>query len=422
VARAHHAKDASRPRVDLDPSIPEHDEDAALACVRALVEADRVRRAPPPAPWSCNAWVVRWFAARRERGQSSVENDRYRWAKWIAPHIGTKEPRAVTRRDVEHIRDALDRALRAYNREGKGPGRLAPKTAKNIWGVLVSAFKEMQDSKDRALIAPTQSPTSNVRPPDRGASRRKPFIYPSEAQALFACEEVPLEWRRLHAVALLTYARPGELRVLTRGDVDLDRGLISITKAWDYGAECVKPPKTRSGVRDVPIEATLLPLLTAMCDSLEDADLLLPLLSSADEDKFAQMTRVHLKAAGVTRRALFPEASSVTEMPVTFRAWRDTGITWLAITGLEPAKLKRRAGHSGYGTTDGYIKAAESFEAGFGDVFAPLPAGLVGSPGRNPAEVSATRKGYATNRRENERASECAGRDLNPYESYPTGT
>jgi integrase len=83
--------------------------------------------------------------------------------------------------------------------------------------------------------------------------RRKTFLYPKEAAALLACNDVPREWREIYAVALYTYLRPGELRVLTWADVDLDVPHFHVTMAWDYTAKDdepkTKPPKTRNGVR-----------------------------------------------------------------------------------------------------------------------------------------------------------------------------
>jgi hypothetical protein len=39
-------------------------------------------------------------------------------------------------------------------------------------------------------------------------------------------------------------------------------------------------------------------------------------------------------------------------------------------------KIKQRAGHTTFQTTEGYIREAEAVRQGFGDVFPTLPAGL----------------------------------------------
>jgi len=58
---------------------------------------------------------------------------------------------------------------------------------------------------------------------------------------------------------------------------------------------------------------------------------------------------------------------------------RATGITWLAVAGLDATKIQRRAGHTTIETTMGYIREAESFAGeAFGQPFPPLPAELLG--------------------------------------------
>jgi hypothetical protein len=57
-------------------------------------------------------------------------------------------------------------------------------------------------------------------------------------------------------------------------------------------------------------------------------------------DKFpAKLFRDHLKAADVTRPRLF--ADTATLLQVNFRSLRDSGITWLALAGLDVGKLQR---------------------------------------------------------------------------------
>jgi hypothetical protein len=72
-------------------------------------------------------------------------------------------------------------------------------------------------------------------------------------------------------------------------------------------------------------------------------------------------------------------------MHVGFRSWRDTGITWLALAGVDVAKMQRRAGHDNITTTIGYVKTAEDVAGTIGDPFPPLPACLV-SP--DPIDVA----------------------------------
>src|SRR5690606_17339349 len=134
---------------------------------------------------------------------------------------------------------------------------------------------------------------------------------------LMACEAVPIEWRELHALAAFTYLRPGELRELRWMDVDLEHGTINVTRAWDSREGRVKPPKSRNGVRTVPIEPSLLPLLRRLHRKANVEALVAPLLANTPEDDVAELTRAHLRAAGLTRPALFVDTA--TSVQANFR-------------------------------------------------------------------------------------------------------
>jgi len=124
----------------------------------------------------------------------------------------------------------------------------------------------------------------------------------------------------------------------------------------------------------------------ARTGSVDASELLTPIVSQRSEFERAHETRRHLALAGVTRPRL--TETTATTMPVGFRSWRDTGITWLALAGVDVAKIKRRAGHDRIDTTDGYVKVAEDVTGSIGVPFPPLPACLV-----TPDPVDVTKAG-----------------------------
>jgi len=72
---------------------------------------------------------------------------------------------------------------------------------------------------------------------------------------------------------------------------------------------------------------------------------------------------------------------TATTVQASFRSWRDSGITWLAMSGVPMQAIMSRAGHDALQTTLGYVKRAEDLSAGtLGKPFAQLPESLV-----NPA-------------------------------------
>jgi integrase len=168
--------------------------------------------------------------------------------------------------------------------------------------------------------------------------------------AVLSCAAVPLEWREVYAIAAYTYLRPGELRVLAWGDIDLDAKLLRVTKAWDYENETTKLPKTANGVRRVPIDASLVPLLTRMQKGNAPDATVLPLLAKSEAitsakrratvDHLAVLFRDHLNVANVKRAELHTTTS--THVQANFRSWRDSGLTWLALAGVGVDKIMLR--------------------------------------------------------------------------------
>lgn len=351
----------------------------------AQIISDRSRnegRVPDDVREVANEWFTRYIAYCKETGQTDTTTKRSRWDKWIAERLGTKPMATITRDDIEDVRDALDAAILAWTKDGRAEDRISGKTAMNVWSCLTSAFKAAASSKRRDLrvLEGRPNPCAGVEPPgDRNSRkvRRKTFVYPKEAAQLVASEAVPIEWREVYAIAFYTYLRPGELRVLLWSDVDLEAGLIHVTKAWDYENETVKPPKTSNGVRRVPIEPELLPLLDRMREGQPDAALVVPLMSTVPENTLADIFRGHLALANVTRDEL--RRDTLTHVQANFRSCRDSGLTYLAMTGLGVDKISRRAGHDTIQTTMGYLKQAEDLSGDLGVPFGPLPESLIGN-------------------------------------------
>ena len=329
---------------------------------------DKQRKAGVPLEGeTANEWHAR-FLASRKGVVGGARDAKWIWGKWVSPTIGPLPMVAITKDHIETIRDRLDAAMAA--------GTIRARTARNTWSALVTAFKASVGSKQRDLRVRTENPCIGVLPPEDGECRRKCWLYPSEVDMLLRAESVPLAFRELYAVAAYLYLRPGELHELRWLDCDLGAGLVHIARALDWESGEAKEPKTRNGIRTVPIPATLLPLLQRMRVGASDDALVVPPTLKDGKREAATTLRKHLALAGVNHPRLFRDDE--TFMPVGFRSFRDSGITWLAIEGVDLAKIQRRAGHDNITTTMGYVKAAEDFSAeGIGTPFGPLPPGLL---------------------------------------------
>ena len=165
-------------------------------------------------------------------------------------------------------------------------------------------------------------------------------------------------------------------------DIDLDRGTIHIYRGIDRFRDQEKSTKTDQA-RRFSIEPELLPLLRAM--HAEAGGMGRVVEEMPEGTNLSRRLREHLERAGITRTDLF--ASDKTRKQITFYDLRATGITWMAVRGDDPLKLKSRAGHTSFTTTEGYIRETEQVRDGFGDVFPGLPAELV-----NPLDESSTNR------------------------------
>jgi hypothetical protein len=101
------------------------------------------------------------------------------------------------------------------------------------------------------------------------------------------------------------------------------------------------------------------------------ASSVLPLMQTLSERRRAGWMRKHFVLAKIQRARLTEE--SATTMQINFRSWRDTGITWLALDGVELAKMQRRAGHERIETTSAYVKMAEDLTGTVGQPFPAIP-------------------------------------------------
>jgi len=332
------------------------------------------------------AYADRWFDDRERRGLSSVDHDRGRLTLHVMPILGALPIVSVSSDNLRTLVEDLDGKVLAK--------AIGWSTASKIWGLVTKMFSDACKSKAASLRVRRDNPATDVRGPDTGEDKAKQWLYPNEAEALLACEDVPLRWRRLYALAVYLYLRPGELAALEWRDVNFEQGYVSIHQALDIRADKIKATKT--GItRKVPIHASLKPHLEALHkeangkgrvvqndhDNKEATHGMPPL-----EDLAATLRR-HLKRAKVERADLHDQRPGTKVM--TFYDLRATGITWEALAGTEPLAIMQRAGHKNLSTTQIYIREAETLGISAGKPFPLVPSSLLDAsptgPGSGPS-------------------------------------
>jgi integrase len=315
-------------------------------------------------------YARRWLAVREAKGLSCVKDDRSRLKNHVYPTIGTLEMARVTRDDLRGLVELLDQRV--------STGGLGWKVAVMAWSNVAKMFADAVGSKRAELRILPVNPAEGIEGPDRGVRKAKNFLWPSEFLALVSCDLVPIRWRRLFAIGAYTYARTGELEALQWEDISFDNMTIHIHSAVDRvrNRGRVKGTKTNTG-RRIPVEPALLPLLKAMHDEARGnaARATGAVLTMPSPGMLSRKTKLYLAKAGVTRADLF--TTDETRKGITFYdASRASGITWAAVRGDDPLRIKQRAGHASFSTTEGYIREAENLSEGFGVPFPLLPESL----------------------------------------------
>jgi len=164
--------------------------------------------------------------------------------------------------------------------------------------------------------------------------RRERVARPAEAEALL--EALPADQRALWATALYAGLRRGELQALRWQNIDLERGVINVEHSWDRCAGLIEP-KSRSGVRRVPIPAALRTQLLAH-----------RLRRGRPAAGFVFLAADHTRpfdsawATAKARRAW--QATGLT--PIGLHECRHTYAAYAIAAGLNPKALSRYMGHS----------------------------------------------------------------------------
>jgi integrase len=356
--------DGSRPWEPLDPTIGPDEEERARVCA---VETARYFRENPHVgdgvKETVGEYAKRWHDWREARGLSCVKDDRARMTNHVLSEIGGLDVRAVTRRDLEKLVEHLDSCITKKT--------LGWKVAGMAWSNVRRMFTDACSAKKLDLRVRDDNPALNVQAPERGLRKEKQYLWPSEFLSLVTCPDVPVRWRRLFAIACYTYMRAGEIQALTWADVSFDNATIHIHQSVDRVRKVGKVKSTKTGVsRRIPLEPELYPLLRALHDQVDGKGSVIRKMPSPG--MLSRKLRAYLEKAGVERAELFAEDDE-TRKAITFHDLRATGITWCAARGDDPLRIKQRAGHSSFSTTEGYIREAENLGASFGTVFPPLP-------------------------------------------------
>lgn len=176
---------------------------------------------------------------------------------------------------------------------------------------------------------------------------------------------MPIDWRIRCIFAVNLFSRGGELAAITWDDVNAF-GVVSVRKSYNQQRKATKGTKQgNSGNKRIALKGDLLELVNAMRETRGDSDHVLPMPL---RKYWAKSLRQHLVVAGVTRSELFTDPKDKTQKRLRFHDLRSSGLTWLAIQGLDGHKIKQRAGHRNLEQTEMYIRTAEEVGTDIGEL------------------------------------------------------
>lgn len=178
------------------------------------------------------------------------------------------------------------------------------------------------------------NPAKGVKLPPREDRRGRHFLTRSQVVELLQALAEPI--RTLVLTAVLTGMRIGELLALRWRNVDLNHSLIRVCDAVYEGR--FSTPKSRSGIRDIPIGPMLQrALLRHRCSMGMPAPEVLV---------FGSRKNTPLRAGNLLRRHLRPACESKGLPLVGWHAFRHTHATLLSDSGVSLKIAQAQLGHS----------------------------------------------------------------------------
>ena len=199
-----------------------------------------------------NRWFVQWLDTYKRPAlrQSSIKNIIIANRNYFEPVLKNTPLAAVKTLHIQQCMNLLQGKSQSY--------------IKKNFAIINSIF---QTAADNDLIK--KNPCRSVKLPNGN---------PKQTRRSLTAEEQSLFWQTvdnhpkgsMFAVTLACGLRPGEVRALQWRHINLKNGVISVMQAVEKGTNNLKPPKSASGIRTVPIPDRLLSRLRKLPRNIDD--------------------------------------------------------------------------------------------------------------------------------------------------------
>lgn len=266
--------------------------------------------------------------------RSTIERYRATYTSHVKPELGSKKLSTITPGQLQIFIDTL-------------AGTMSASSLKKVRDCIRQVFSHSV-KRGRA----SHNPATDIDLPVRKRGKGAAIEMPAKAELRKIVEAAPERWTPYIRTAILTGMRASELRGLTWDDVDLDRGVISVTHRMDrYGAD--GPPKSNAGRRDIPLSAGTVDMLKAWQEACpkSSAKLVFPAPEGGAMSHQNFLRRVYWPTqvkAGVAIETgeVDKKGAPVMEAKYTFHALRHAAAALFIEQGLQPKKVQTLMGHA----------------------------------------------------------------------------
>jgi integrase len=267
-----------------------------------------------------SVWFEEWFATNRSawRASTASRNEVGIRRHWI-PRLGDRELAAITPRHVQRVVNELVEDF-------------APTTVRSYYGSFRSL---MGAAVDMELIG--RNPCRGIRLPVAKAKEKR-VLTPPELHRL--ADAVGPQWRAMIYLAGVMGLRFGEVAAVRVGDVDLEGGRVTITRAVSEagGRIVISEPKTTASIRALNLPDQVVGEIRRHIALLE--------LEGAEELLFADQFGGPLRASNFRGRVFVPAVERAGLDGLTFHGLRHSAATiWMA-SGADARTVQHLLGHA----------------------------------------------------------------------------
>ena len=185
----------------------------------------------------------------------------------------------------------------------------------------------------------SQNPAQNIKLPKHIRVREmQPF---NEEQVKLLLNNADGFFRNYLAIAFYTGMRPGEIMALTLSDIHLDEMYIDVNKRLKKGN--IGTPKTKSGIRKVPILNNLVPYLKNQIEYCKQNRVLVLFFNPNTKKRFFDADRLHPHWKKLLNKCNIP-----------YRVMYNTRHTFASLmikNGVNIAKVSQTLGHKNINET-----------------------------------------------------------------------